>query len=105
MSDEPNKELDVDEETEAQPSAAEPKALPPWKVLLHNDDVNSANYVVETILQLTPLDKHEAEDRMEEAHNEGISLLLTAHKERAEHFQEQFTSKGLTVTIEPGEEE
>ena len=26
-----------------------------------------------------------------------------AHKERAELFQEQFTSKGLTVTIEPAE--
>ena len=33
------------------------------------------------------------------------SLLLTTHKERAELYQEQFTSKGLTVTIEPAESE
>ena len=33
----------------------------------------------------------------------GVALLLTTHKERAELYQEQFQSKGLTVTIEPAE--
>ena len=40
---------------------------------------------------------------MKEAHETGIALLLVTHKERAELYQEQFQSKGLTVTIEPAE--
>ena len=60
-------------------------------------------FVVETIVQLTPLNEQEAVGRMKEADKTGVALLLTTHKERAELYQEQFTSKGLTVTIEPAE--
>ena len=38
-----------------------------------------------------------------EADDTGVALILTTHKERAELYQEQFTSKGLVVTIEPAE--
>ena len=61
------------------------------------------DYVVITIMSLTPLNEQEAETRMTEANNTGVALLLTTHKERAELYQEQFQSKGLTVTIEPAE--
>jgi ATP-dependent Clp protease adapter protein ClpS len=83
------------------PKKNPPGMLPPWKVLLHNDDKNEVNFVVDTIVELTPLNKQDAEERTVEAHKSGLSLLLTTHKERAELYQEQFTSKGLTVTIEP----
>ena len=83
------------------PKKNPPGLLPLWKVLLHNDDKNDILYVVDTIVELTPLNKQDAEERTVEAHDSGISLLLTTHKERAELYQEQFTSKGLTVTIEP----
>lgn len=85
------------------PKKNPPKLLPPWKVLLHNDDHNGMDYVVITIMSLTPLNEQEAETRMTEANNTGVALLLTTHKERAELYQEQFQSKGLTVTIEPAE--
>ncbi len=87
--------------TKPVPKKNPPGLLPPWKVLLHNDDKNDILYVVDTIVELTPLNKQDAELRTVEAHDAGISLLLTTHKERAELYQEQFTSKGLTVTIEP----
>ena len=74
--------------------------LPRWKILLHNDDHNDIDFVITTIVQLTPLDTHEAAQRTHEAHNAGLSLLLTTHKERAELYQQQFTSKNLVVTIE-----
>jgi ATP-dependent Clp protease adaptor protein ClpS len=80
-----------------------PAPMPPWKVLLHNDDKNDMLYVVETIVDLTPLNEEDAVLRMAEAHKTGVALLLTTHKERAELYQEQFTSKQLTVTIEPSE--
>ena len=86
------------------PRKPPPKHLPPWKVLLHNDDKNDVVYVVTTIMQLTPLKEQEAIIRMKEAHKTGVALLLTTHKERAELYQEQFQSKGLTVTIEPADE-
>ena len=82
---------------------ARPKAdrLPPWKVLLHNDDVNDMAYVIDTIVELTTLNRHAAIVRMLEAHKTGVALLLLTHREHAELLGEQFASKKLTVTIEP----
>jgi ATP-dependent Clp protease adaptor protein ClpS len=78
-----------------------PAPLPPWKVLLHNDDKNDMFFVMLTIMELTPLNEQDAKLRMLEAHETGVALLLTCHKERAELYKDQFQSKGLTVTIEP----
>jgi ATP-dependent Clp protease adapter protein ClpS len=75
--------------------------LPPWKVLLHNDDKNDIIFVMVTIIELTPLNEQDAKQRTMEAHETGVALLLTTHKERAELYRDQFQSKGLTVTIEP----
>jgi len=85
------------------PKRKPPQPLPPWKVLLHNDDTNEFHYVIDTIVALTPLNAQDAELRTKEADQTGVALLLTTHKERAELYKEQFQSKGLTVTIEPAE--
>ena len=90
--------------TKTAPKKNPPGHLPPWKVLLHNDDKNDLGHVIGTIVELTPLNKQEAEVRTKEADKTGVSLLLTTHKERAELYQDQFQSKGLTVTIEPAEQ-
>lgn len=82
-----------------------PRHLPLWKVLLHNDDKNTREFVVTTIVSLTPLDEREATLRMDEADKTGVALLLMTHKERAELYKDQFQSMGLTVTIEPDEEQ
>ncbi|MAE59945.1 MAG: ATP-dependent Clp protease adaptor ClpS [Planctomycetaceae bacterium] len=76
------------------------RKMPPWKVLLHNDDINDTNYVVATLARLTPLSISAATQRMLEAHQNGIAMVLTTHQERAELYRDQFTSMGLTVTIE-----
>jgi ATP-dependent Clp protease adaptor protein ClpS len=75
--------------------------LPPYRVLLHNDDVNDMPHVVETLVDLTPLSVPHATRVMLEAHHKGIALVLVTHRERAELYVEQFQSKRLTVTIEP----
>ena len=80
-----------------------PGMLPPWKVLLHNDDKNEFLFVINTILELTPLKEQDAVLRTEEAHRTGVALLLVTHKERAELYKDQFESKSLTVSIEPAE--
>lgn len=87
-------EFELDERT---------RLLPPFRVILHNDDVNTFEHVILTILTLTPLPEMEAVARTIEAHETGASLLLVTHQERAELYVEQFASKGLTVTSEPDE--
>ncbi len=77
-----------------------PRHLPPFKVLLHNDDVNTFEHVIASILHITTLTTEEAVLRAIEAHEAGLALLVVTHLERAELYQEQFTSTGLTVTIE-----
>ena len=76
------------------------RRMPPWKVLLHNDDINDTHFVVATIARLTPLSVSAATQRMLEAHQQGVAMVLTTHQERAELYRDQFTSMGLTVTIE-----
>jgi ATP-dependent Clp protease adapter protein ClpS len=85
------------------PRKRPPEMLPPWKVLLHNDDKNDFLHVIMTIVELTPLNEQAAKQRTEEAHKTGVALLLVTHKERAELYKDQFQTKGLTVTIEPAE--
>lgn len=85
------------------PKKSPPQQLPPWKVLLHNDDKNDVVFVIRTVMELTALNEQDAMTRTLEAHQTGVALLLSTHKERAELYQEQFQSKGLTVTIEPGQ--
>ncbi len=77
-----------------------PRHLPPFKVLLHNDDANTFEHVIASILHITTLTTEEAVLRTIEAHESGLALLLVTHLERAELYQEQFTSTGLTVSIE-----
>jgi len=90
--------------TRPQPKKPATKPLPRWRVLLHNDDVNEVDYIVNTIMVLTRLAESSAKEKTVEAEKAGLSLLLTTHQERAELFQQQFQSANVTVTIEPEEE-
>ncbi len=91
-------------ESVAQPElAVEPKTrlLPRYRVILHNDDVNTFEHVIITILRLTPLKERDAVARTIEAHESGSSQLLVTHQERAELYVEQFASRRLIATCEP----
>lgn len=79
------------------------RRLPPYKVLLHNDEVNTFDHVIRAIRRLTPLTLEEAIKKTIEAHETGVALLLVTTKERSELYVEQFASLKLTVTAEPDE--
>ena len=57
------------------PAPTRVRRLPRWQVLLHNDDVNEMVYVIQTIVDLTHLDRHDAAVCMLEAHSRGLSRI------------------------------
>lgn len=74
--------------------------LPPWKLILHNDDFNTAEHIVQKLQEITKLEEEIAARRAVEAHENGVALLLTTHKEKAELLIEMFESCKITVTME-----
>lgn len=74
--------------------------LPPWKVLLHNDDVNTAEKVINKVQEIVKFDEEKAVEVVLEAHEEGVALLLITHQEKAELIVESFESCKITVTTE-----
>ena len=77
------------------------KTSPKYQVLLHNDPVNSMDYVVNTLRQVVPqLSEQDALNVMLEIHNNGIGLVIVCDLEPAEFYSESLKAKGLTSTIE-----
>lgn len=75
---------------------------PPYKVILHNDDYNPMEHVVEALVKVIPrLDERRALSIMLEAHTQGKAVAAKAHRELAELYKEGLESEGLTATIEP----
>lgn len=80
------------------------KPAPRYKVLLHNDDFNSMEYVVETLMKtISGMTPPQAVNIMMEAHNSGVALVITCALEHAEFYCETLCDHGLTSTIEPDE--
>lgn len=78
------------------------KVSPRYRVLLHNDPVNSMEYVVTTLRQVVPsLSEQDAIAVMLETHNTGVGLVIVCDIEPAEFYSETLKAKGLTSTIEP----
>lgn len=78
------------------------KHSPRYKVLLHNDPVNTMEYVVTTLRQVVPqLSEQDAMAVMLEAHNTGVGLVIVCDLEPAEFYCETLKAKGLTSTLEP----
>jgi ATP-dependent Clp protease adaptor protein ClpS len=89
----------------ADPSGQKPQPprrseLPQFKVILHSGSGREAMFIVNAVMELTHLGGAEATHKMWEAHHSGRSQLITAHRERAELYVEQFAERGLTVTLE-----
>ena len=77
------------------------KGSPKYKVLLHNDPVNSMEYVANALREVLPqLSEQDAIAIMLEAHNTGVGLVIVCDLEPAEFYAESLRSKGLTASIE-----
>ncbi|MBW4666205.1 MAG: ATP-dependent Clp protease adapter ClpS [Cyanomargarita calcarea GSE-NOS-MK-12-04C] len=90
-------------ETIQKPSTTR-KLAPRYRVLLHNDDYNSMEHVVQSLITTVPsLTQPQAVSIMMEAHTNGLALVITCAQEHAEFYCETLKGHGLSSTIEPDE--
>lgn len=82
---------------------------PPYRVLIHNDDVTPMDFVVNILLKIFKLMLPEAEMVMLIAHTRGIAYVQTLPKSEAKsrvgkaHFAANLEGYPLKFTIEPEE--
>jgi ATP-dependent Clp protease adaptor protein ClpS len=77
------------------------KLLPPYAVVLHNDDKNEMVHVVRSLMRSIPaLTLQKATKIMLEAHNEGKARVIVCPLEQAELYRDRLQSCSLTATIE-----
>lgn len=75
--------------------------LPPYAVILHDDDDNAMEEVVYSLIVCVPeLGLPEATAIMLEAHLNGKAQVICCPLERAELYRDRLESRGLTATIE-----
>ena len=87
---------------EEQEQRSRPRALDPYKVVLHNDDHNAMDHVVRSLVRSVPgLGISKAVKIMLEAHNTGRAIVTVCPLELAELYRDRLESCGLTATIEP----
>jgi len=99
---------DVEKE-EALEEEQETAEEPPWKVLIHNDEVTPYNFVVAILIRIFELTPIIAEHVTYLAHTKGIALVAVLPKSVAErrvgkaHFAARLEGFPLTFTLEPEE--
>ena len=76
------------------------ETLPPYVVILHNDDHNAMDHVVRALLISVPeLEVDQAVQVMLTAHEHGQADVVRCPLERAELYRDRLESHGLTATI------
>ena len=75
--------------------------LPPYAVILHNDEEHAMDFVVDALLKsVSSLNRDEAIAVMFEAHELGRAVVIVCPLEQAEHYRDRIKSYRLGVTIE-----
>ena len=97
----------------AEKTGTKPKRQPPYAVVLHNDHLNTATFVVTVLRKVFGYGRTKATVLMLQAHRTGRSIVWTGTLELAELKADQVRSCGpdpitahrgaqqLTVTLEP----
>ena len=73
-----------------------------YAVILHNDEVNSMEHVVDALLKSIPtLSEQDAVNVMMDAHTEGKAVVTVCPKETAEFYRDRLQSFSIGASIEP----
>ncbi|XP_044493524.1 ATP-dependent Clp protease adapter protein CLPS1, chloroplastic [Mangifera indica] len=78
------------------------KITPPYRVILHNDNYNKREYVVQVLMKVIPgMTLDNAVNIMQEAHYNGLSVVIICSQADAEDHCMQLRGNGLLSSIEP----
>ncbi|KAK6921774.1 Adaptor protein ClpS, core [Dillenia turbinata] len=78
------------------------KTSPPYRVILHNDNFNKREYVVQVLMKVIPgMSLDNAVNIMQEAHYNGLSVVIICNQPDAEDHCMQLRGNGLLSSIEP----
>jgi ATP-dependent Clp protease adapter protein ClpS len=95
------KTVQVLDRTETKPEADKKKEQM-WRVVLHNDEVHTFNYVVRSLCKVVgTLDRKAAFEICVETHGIGKATVTKTWKKQAEGFCLNLQRQGLTVSISP----
>lgn len=73
-----------------------------YRVLLHNDNYNRREYVVQVLLKVVEgYTVDDAVNVMHEAHMNGLAMVTQCAQEDAEKYCEGMRNSGLISTVEP----
>eukprot|EP00871_Galdieria_phlegrea_P003807 jgi/Galph1/4427/GphlegSOOS_G3030.1 len=73
-----------------------------WRVLLHNDDIHTFDYVISAIVSVVKVISRKKAHRVTmEAHSCGVSTVTTTWKQLAEEYCLGLQRYGLTTSIAP----
>ena len=76
-----------------------------WRVVLHNDEVHTFNYVIRSLTKVIgTLDRKAAFEICVQTHGIGKATITKTWKKQAEQFCLGLQRQGLTVSISPDED-
>ncbi|VAH24590.1 unnamed protein product [Triticum turgidum subsp. durum] len=78
------------------------KMSPPFRVVLHNDNENRREYVVQVLMKVIPgMTVDNAVNIMQEAHVNGMAVVIVCSQPEAEEHCTALRGNGLRSSIEP----
>ena len=77
-----------------------PRPLPPWNVVLLDDDDHTYAYVIEMLRKIFFHGEQQAYKMAKEVDETGRVIVLTTHKERAELKRDQIIAYGADPRLE-----
>ncbi len=83
--------VETDEETD---HAKKTKRLPPYNVIILNDEDHTFPYVIELLMRLFAHPLPKAKELTWRIHNAGRAIVYTTHKEKAELKRDQVLAYG-----------
>ena len=75
-------------------SETQSKQLPPYAVIIHNDDLNTFDFVIEVLMKVLKFTLEKAVQHTLEAHHTGRSIVWSGSLELAELKADQIRSCG-----------
>lgn len=72
----------------------------PWNVVLHNDDINTVEYVILTLMDVLQKDKETCTNYTLEVDKNGQAVVFTGKKEEAQRIAAELKSASLQATVE-----